>query len=127
MTSPFADLARPPLRAAALRRALVDGDGLWTSLDVVTDTGSTNADLARAAAGGAPEGSVQWIFSDGLASVSLFVEPYDRQRHLQEGVVMTAGATQTLTRRLQDWWLTVVGEVPPQTLKAFAQSLERRK
>jgi BirA family biotin operon repressor/biotin-[acetyl-CoA-carboxylase] ligase len=58
VTSPFADLARPPLRTAALRRALVDGDGLWTSLDVVTDTGSTNADLVRAAASGAPEGSV---------------------------------------------------------------------
>ncbi|MGZ5181130.1 MAG: MucB/RseB C-terminal domain-containing protein [Ramlibacter sp.] len=78
-------------------------------------------------AAGAPEGGgIQWIFSDGLASVSLFVEPYDRQRHRQEGV-FAAGATQTLTRRIDDWWLTVVGEVPPQTLKAFAQSLERRR
>ena len=78
--------------------------------------------------GGAPvpEGSMQWIFSDGLAAVSLFVEPYDRQRHHEEGL-FSSGATQTLTRRVQDWWLTVVGEVPPQTLKAFAQNLERRK
>jgi sigma-E factor negative regulatory protein RseB len=74
----------------------------------------------------APEGGMQWIFSDGLAAVSLFVEPYDRQRHVQEGL-FASGATQTLTRRIQDWWLTAVGEVPPQTLKAFAQSLERRK
>ena len=73
-----------------------------------------------------PEGTMQWIFSDGLAAVSLFVEPYDRQRHVQEGL-FASGATQTLTRRIQDWWLTAVGEVPPQTLKAFAQSLERRK
>ena len=73
-----------------------------------------------------PEGSMQWIFSDGLASVSLFVEAYDRQRHAQEGL-FSSGATQTLTRRIQDWWLTAVGEVPPQTLKAFAQNLERRK
>lgn len=80
----------------------------------------------RPAPAGAAEGSMQWIFSDGLASVSLFVEPYDRQRHVQEGV-LASGATQTLTRRIDDWWLTVVGEVPPQTLKAFAQSLERRK
>jgi len=76
--------------------------------------------------GGAPGGAIQWIFSDGLASVSLFVEPYDGERHRQEGV-FAAGATQTLTRRIDDWWLTVVGEVPPQTLKAFAQSLERRR
>lgn len=80
----------------------------------------------RQAGGAAQDGAMQWIFSDGLASVSLFVEAYDRQRHLQEAV-LAMGATQTLTRRLADWWLTVVGEVPPQTLKAFAQSLERRK
>jgi sigma-E factor negative regulatory protein RseB len=74
----------------------------------------------------APEGTMQWIFSDGLAAVSLFVETYDRQRHVQEGL-FSSGATQTLTRRIQDWWLTAVGEVPAQTLKAFALSLERRK
>ncbi len=74
----------------------------------------------------APEGTMQWIFTDGLASVSLFVEPYDRQRHAHEGVLAN-GATQTLTQRMQDWWLTAVGEVPARTLKVFAQSLERRK
>lgn len=72
------------------------------------------------------EGVVQWIFSDGLASVSVFIEEYDRQRHQQEGV-FASGATHTLTRRLQDWWVTAVGEVPPQTLRAFALGLERRK
>jgi len=79
-----------------------------------------------AAGSSAPEGTLQWIFSDGLAAVSLFVEAYDRHRHVQEGL-FSSGATQTLTRRVQDWWLTAVGEVPPQTLKAFALSLERRK
>jgi sigma-E factor negative regulatory protein RseB len=72
------------------------------------------------------EGVLQWIFSDGLASVSLFVENYDGQRHVQEGL-FASGATHTLTRRVQDWWVTVVGEVPPQTLRAFSLSLERRK
>ena len=72
------------------------------------------------------EGVLQWIFSDGLASVSLFVEAYDGQRHLREGM-SASGATHTLTLRVQDWWLTAVGEVPPQTLKAFALSLERRR
>lgn len=72
------------------------------------------------------EGVLQWIFSDGLASVSLFVEDYDRQRHQHEGV-LADGATHTLTRRVQDWWVTAVGEVPAQTLKAFSLSLERRR
>jgi sigma-E factor negative regulatory protein RseB len=79
----------------------------------------------RSAAASA-EGSMQWVFSDGLAAVSLFVEAYDRQRHVREGL-FASGATQTLTRRIDDWWLTAVGEVPQQTLKAFALSLERRR
>ncbi|KQX69948.1 biotin--[acetyl-CoA-carboxylase] ligase [Angustibacter sp. Root456] len=58
-STPWADLSRPPLRATALRRALVDPDGPWTSLDVVAATGSTNADLAqRARAGTATAGAV---------------------------------------------------------------------
>ncbi|MFC9393552.1 biotin--[acetyl-CoA-carboxylase] ligase [Streptomyces sp. NPDC057027] len=54
---PWSDLDRPPLNATALRRALVVPDGLWTSLDVVTTTGSTNSDLA-ARADDLPEGAV---------------------------------------------------------------------
>ncbi|MFC8951813.1 biotin--[acetyl-CoA-carboxylase] ligase [Streptomyces sp. NPDC057101] len=46
---PWSDLDRPPLNTAALRRALVLPDGLWTSLDVVPTTGSTNSDLAARA------------------------------------------------------------------------------
>ncbi|WP_394789486.1 MucB/RseB C-terminal domain-containing protein [Rhodoferax sp.] len=75
---------------------------------------------------GTPDGTVQWVFSDGLASVSLFVEAFEPQRHLQEGAT-AVGATQSLTRRMGDWWLTAVGEVPLATLKAFAQGLERKK
>jgi sigma-E factor negative regulatory protein RseB len=74
--------------------------------------------------------TMQWTFSDGLSSISLFVEPYDAQRQPRE-VLLALGATYTLTRRLVskdgDWWLTAVGEVPPQTLDAFAQSLVRTR
>ncbi|MGV4929436.1 biotin--[acetyl-CoA-carboxylase] ligase [Streptomyces sp. BHT-5-2] len=55
----WSDLSRPPLNADALRRALVRPGSLWSSLDVVPTTGSTNTDLAeRAAAGGLREGTV---------------------------------------------------------------------
>ncbi|MEV6675946.1 biotin--[acetyl-CoA-carboxylase] ligase [Streptomyces erythrochromogenes] len=53
----WSSLDRPPLNAAALQRALVTGDGLWTSLEVVASTGSTNTDLATRAAE-LPEGAV---------------------------------------------------------------------
>lgn len=57
--SRWSDLDRPPLNATALRRGLLHEGGLWTSVDVVQRTGSTNSDLvARAASGTAGEGAV---------------------------------------------------------------------
>jgi sigma-E factor negative regulatory protein RseB len=75
---------------------------------------------------GAGDEPLQWTFSDGLASVSLFVEPYDKQRHGKESS-LSLGATQTVTRQLDAYWLTVMGEVPMATLRVFANGLERRK
>ena len=73
--------------------------------------------------------AVQWIFSDGLATVSLFLEPFDARRHGQAGAA-AMGATHTLSRRVPSadggWWVTAVGEVPARTLQAFADNLERR-
>ncbi|MFD3329244.1 biotin--[acetyl-CoA-carboxylase] ligase [Streptomyces sp. NPDC058701] len=53
----WSSLDRPPLNAAGLQRALVVEGGLWTSLEVVPATGSTNSDLAARAAT-LPEGAV---------------------------------------------------------------------
>lgn len=53
----WADLGRPPLRVAALRRA-VEGPGGWREFRLVDRTGSTNADLADRARAGEPEGLV---------------------------------------------------------------------
>ncbi len=80
--------------------------------------GSANAD--------ASDDTLQWVFSDGLATVSLFVETFDKARHTQEGIHST-GATHSLFRRMNEYFLTVVGEVPPQTLRNFATALERKK
>ncbi|MEV0918167.1 biotin--[acetyl-CoA-carboxylase] ligase [Streptomyces sp. NPDC049967] len=55
--SRWSDLDRPPLNVPALRRGLLRPDGLWSALDVVDATGSTNSDLAARAAGLA-EGTV---------------------------------------------------------------------
>lgn len=56
--SPYSDLQRPPLRVRSLERALIVPGGLWRSLTVKPETGSTNADVADAARAGAPEGLV---------------------------------------------------------------------
>ncbi|MPY30498.1 biotin--[acetyl-CoA-carboxylase] ligase [Streptomyces adustus] len=57
--SPWSDLDRPPLNAGALRRALVRPGSLWTELEVVPSTGSTNSDLVtRAVDAKVAEGAV---------------------------------------------------------------------
>ncbi|MEO7851316.1 MAG: MucB/RseB C-terminal domain-containing protein [Rubrivivax sp.] len=71
--------------------------------------------------------ALQTVFSDGLTHVSVFVEPFDPQRHRQE-LTTSIGATHTLMKRKGDrWWVTVVGDVPASTLVQFYESLERRR
>lgn len=82
--------------------------------------------LSNTPAGANREQVFQWVFSDGLASVSLFVGTFDPERHHQSGSY-AIGATHTLTKRMGTWWVTAVGEVPQATLDRFVQGLERRK
>jgi sigma-E factor negative regulatory protein RseB len=66
------------------------------------------------------------VFSDGIAHVSVFVEPYDPQRHPKEQLGHQ-GATSALLTRRGEHWITVVGDVPPPALKQFALALERSR
>ena len=125
----MANTAGYRIEKSELERTTADAEG-WTLRDAVP--GFRPVSCYRRALDGAsnPERTMQWTFSDCMASVSLFVEPYDAQRQSKE-VLLATGATNTLTRRLTDkggdWWLTAVGEVPPQTLRAFAQGLARTR
>ncbi|HKB29426.1 MAG TPA: biotin--[acetyl-CoA-carboxylase] ligase [Streptosporangiaceae bacterium] len=58
MRAGHVDFDPPPLVAADLAHALVRPGRLWRDVQVVAATGSTNTDLLRAAAAGAPEGTV---------------------------------------------------------------------
>ena len=81
---------------------------------------------ANATNGVIGEEPLQWIFSDGLASVSVFVERFDRQRHDKESS-LSLGATQTMTKQTEGYWVTVMGEVPMTTLRLFADGMQRKK
>jgi sigma-E factor negative regulatory protein RseB len=75
-----------------------------------------------------PAGSPQVlmaVFSDGLTHVSVFVEPYDAQRH--KPVATSLGATHTVMTRSGDWWITAMGDVPMATVQMFSVALERRR
>lgn len=69
---------------------------------------------------------LQVIYADGLTYVSIFIEPFDAQRHTRQ-MMASVGATHTLMRRQGDWWITTVGDVPVTTLKMFAKGLERTR
>ena len=81
--------------------------------------------LDAAADGPAGQPVLQSVFSDGLTHVSVFIEPYDAQRHRQ-ALRTSVGATHTVTGRRGDWWVTVMGEVPLATALQFEAALERR-
>ncbi len=69
---------------------------------------------------------LQCVFSDGMASVSLFLETFDPQRHTKEQAT-AVGATHSIARRLGEHWVTVMGEVPAETLRLFTRDLERQR
>src|SRR5690349_9060407 len=58
VTAVWTDLERPPLREAALRRAMVTPAGPYAALDVVTTVPSTNTALVHRAGQGAPDRTV---------------------------------------------------------------------
>jgi sigma-E factor negative regulatory protein RseB len=71
--------------------------------------------------------TLQWTFADGLATVSLFIEPFDSKKHGREGGLDFGGATRMFTRQVDQWWVTAVGEVPAATLSMFSHALVRKK
>jgi len=67
----------------------------------------------------------QLVLSDGLAAISVFIEPYDSARgDYQPRGAAQRGAINLYGARVADYWLTVLGEVPPGTLRQLAESIE---
>ena len=110
------DLQRP-----VLHKTTPQAEG-WQLKDAVPGFTTMSCHTREAAAGS--RAPMQWVLSDGLATVSLFIEPFDAARHQTEASAVM-GATHSLTQRLGDYWLTAMGEVPLITLRRFAGGLER--
>lgn len=108
----------------SLRKTTPQAEG-WRLKDNVPGFTSMSCHIRDGeGASGPGQSPMQWVFSDGLASVSLFVEPFDAQRHGKDGEA-AVGATHSVSRRVGEHWVTAVGEVPSATLQRFAQALER--
>ncbi|HEU0230610.1 MAG TPA: MucB/RseB C-terminal domain-containing protein [Burkholderiaceae bacterium] len=67
----------------------------------------------------------QLVLSDGLAAISVFIEPFDKahEQALPKGAVRK-GALNIYGTRIGDHWFTVVGEVPVRTLRDIAKRTE---
>lgn len=75
---------------------------------------------------GARANTVQCNYADGLASVSVFVQPLVPDTSPPAAASWAAGATHAIAQSLDaNTWLTVMGEVPIATLVMFAQRIER--
>jgi BirA family biotin operon repressor/biotin-[acetyl-CoA-carboxylase] ligase len=75
---------RTPLSAASLRTAILTGSRLYTAVDVVAQTGSTNADLLAAARAGAAAGLILVAEEQTAGRGRL-----DRSWHSQPGAALT--------------------------------------
>jgi sigma-E factor negative regulatory protein RseB len=64
------------------------------------------------------------VYSDGLASVSVFIEPLNPQAEPMKGLAKV-GAAFAFSRALDNHQVTAVGEVPPVTLEAIAASVTK--
>lgn len=68
----------------------------------------------------------QIVYSDGLAAVSIFIEPLTSSRDRPERSLTHQGAVHIFTRQLAGHLVTVLGEAPPATVMQIANSLEHR-
>jgi sigma-E factor negative regulatory protein RseB len=76
-------------------------------------------------AGGSERKAMQAVFSDGLASVSVFIEPVTQETAVIEAE-QSSGLASAYVRRVGDSRITVVGDVPLATVRAMAKSIDYR-
>jgi sigma-E factor negative regulatory protein RseB len=66
----------------------------------------------------------QIVYSDGLAAVSVFIEPIEAGRDPVRPGMSSMGAVNIFTRELANHVVTVVGEAPALTVRRIAETVE---
>lgn len=64
----------------------------------------------------------QAVFTDGLSTISIFIEP--AKNNTRKAGAGSTGATHVLVTRRGDFWITALGEVPQATLQQFTTAIE---
>jgi sigma-E factor negative regulatory protein RseB len=71
--------------------------------------------------------SIHIIYSDGLAAISVFIEPLPAHAPATDLGMVSMGVTSAYRRSVGDFMLVVMGEVPQAALKRFADGIELRR
>lgn len=66
-----------------------------------------------------------WVFSDGLAAISVFIDPIAEPQ--QETGLFKMGAVNVYKRLLGDYLVVVMGDVPHATLQRLGDGIEARR
>lgn len=98
-------------------------DGAWAFRAVPAGFRKVSG-MKRQARPDAPAG-MHWVFSDGLAAVSVFIDPAGDAS--AETGHFKMGALNVYKRLLGDHLVVVMGDVPPATLKRLGDGIEGRR
>lgn len=85
----------------------------------------TVTELVRTLGGTSGVGHI--VLSDGLAAISVFIEPGESKKPVPHPGLMRQGAISVYVRPVGTYWVTVVGEAPPESVKYVADAVEYRK
>jgi sigma-E factor negative regulatory protein RseB len=69
----------------------------------------------------------QMVYSDGLAAVSVFIEPLEARREPPRTGMASLGAIHIYTRAVANHMVTVVGEAPAVSVQRIADAVEYRR
>ncbi len=82
-------------------------------------------EMKRTQGGSSDVGHV--IYSDGLAAISVFIEPMANKTSLPPAGLSRQGAINLYSRQIARHLVTVVGETPAETVRSLAESVEYNK
>jgi len=85
----------------------------------------TVAELMRTMGGIGGVGHI--VLSDGLAAISVFIEPATSRQPAPQPGLVRQGAINVYMRPVGGYWVTVVGEAPAESVKYIANAVEYRK
>lgn len=85
----------------------------------------TVAELIRNLGGMSGVGHI--VLSDGLAAVSVFIQPLSGKSPPPQPGLLRQGAINVYTRSVANYRVTVIGEAPPESVKYIADAVEYRR